>query len=305
MRAASRRQRERTVPIDYLRLMRPSQWVKNLAVLAGPMFGLRLLAPAALMQVAYVFAAFCLISSAVYAINDAIDAPADARHPTKRTRPVARGAIAPAAAVLFGAALAIAAVLLSWWTLVPAAVAMVAVYFVLMMAYSFLLKTLVLLDVIAISVGFVLRATAGAQAVAVEISPWLIICTFMICMFMGFGKRRCELAAFENTGAAEGHRRTLMHYTPALLDHLISVTAGIAIITFVQYTMDSTHRPPFAKERLLYTLPLVAYGVFRYAMLVQTGEHGGPTEILLHDRPFLATVVLWGGIAMLIVYAGL
>jgi hypothetical protein len=126
----------------------------------------------------------------------------------------------------------------------------------------------------------------------------------MICMFMGFGKRRCELATLGNVDNAREHRRTLLRYTPELLNHLISVTAGIAIITFVLYTTDKQRPAPFPKEHLLYTLPLVVYGVFRYAMLTESGSLHGPTEILLKDRPFLGTIVLWGLIAIGVVYQG-
>ena len=289
---------------DYIQLLRPQHWVKNLAVLAGPAFGLRLLDATALSRVGIVFVAFCLASSAVYAINDTIDRKADALHPAKRHRPVARGAIHPTMAMLAGGLLVIGGVVLSACFLPAAATAMVAIYFVLMLLYSLALKKQALLDVIIISVGFVLRASAGAQAIEVYISPWLIICTFMICMFMGFGKRRCELATFSNSKDALEHRPTLLHYTPELLNHLTSVSAGIAVITFVQYTMDKSpqHRTPFNKEHLLYTLPLVVYGVFRYTMLIESGKLHGPTEILLKDRPFLATVVLWGLIALAVVY---
>jgi len=289
---------------DYVQLARPSEWVKNLAVFAGPAFGLRLLDTAALTQAAVAFAAFCLASSASYAVNDTLDREADARHPAKRHRPVARGAIRPVAALVFGGLLVIAAVALSSVLLPREATLLVVLYFVLILAYSLALKERMILDVIVIAIGFVLRASAGAAAVEVYISPWLIICTFMICMFMGFGKRRCELASFGNIEDAREHRPTLVRYTPDLLNHLISVTAGIAIVTFVLYTMDRWHPAPFPKEHLLYTLPLVVYGVFRYAMLTESGKLHGPTDILLKDRPFLGTVVLWGLIALGVVYEG-
>ncbi len=289
---------------NYVQLARPHDWVKNLAVFAGPAFALRLFDAVSLWKAGIAFAAFCLTSSAIYAVNDTIDREADALHPTKRHRPIARGAIHPVTALIFGGLLVISAALLSSALLPRAATLLVVVYFVLMLAYSLALKNRIILDVIIIATGFVLRAWAGAAAVQVFISPWLIICTFMICMFMGFGKRRCEVAAFAGTGQASEHRATLTRYTPDLLNHLISVSAGIAIITFVQYTMTETpeHPTPFNKQHLLYTLPLVAYGVFRYAMLTESGRLNGPTQILLKDRPFLATVVLWGLIALGVVY---
>ncbi|MCP4250131.1 MAG: decaprenyl-phosphate phosphoribosyltransferase [bacterium] len=287
----------------YVQLARPAQWVKNLAVFAGPAFGLRLFDATWFPQALLAFAAFCLVSSASYAINDVMDREADARHPSKKNRPVARGVIHPVAALIFGGLLVVGGVGLSAVVLPRATTLLVAVYFVLILCYSLALKNRVLLDVIVIAIGFVLRAWAGAEAVDVFVSPWLIICTFMICMFMGFGKRRCELAVLGNAEEAHQHRKTLVRYTPELLNHLISVTAGIAIITFVLYTMiKGDHPPPFPKEHLLYTLPLVVYGVFRYAMLTESGKLPGPTEILLKDRAFLATVVLWSLIAIGVVY---
>ena len=289
---------------DYILLLRPTHWVKNLAVFAGPLFGLQLLEPSSLWKAVIAFAAFCLASSAIYVVNDVIDREADALHPSKRNRAVARGAIQPIPALVYGCVLVIAATLLSARLLQPEATAMVAIYFVAMLVYSLALKQRMILDVILIAIGFVLRAAAGAAAVEVYISPWLIVCTFMICMFMGFGKRRCELATLGNPDDAASHRKTLERYTPELLNHLISVTAGIAIVTFLLYTItpDRDHPPPFDKEHFLYTLPLVVYGVFRYAMLTEWGHLHGPTDILLKDRPFLATVVLWGLIALAIVY---
>ncbi|MHC4063488.1 MAG: decaprenyl-phosphate phosphoribosyltransferase [Planctomycetota bacterium] len=289
---------------DYIQLARPNEWVKNLAVFAGPAFGLRLLDPVWFGKAAIAFAAFCLVASASYAINDTLDREADARHPSKKHRPIARGAIRPITALVFGGVLAVGGVALSSALLPREATLLVALYFALIQAYSIALKNRVLLDVIIVAIGFVLRAWAGAAAVEVLVSPWLIICTFMICMFMGFGKRRCELATLGNVDNAREHRRTLLRYTPELLNHLISVTAGIAIITFVLYTTDKQRPAPFPKEHLLYTLPLVVYGVFRYAMLTESGSLHGPTEILLKDRPFLGTIVLWGLIAIGVVYQG-
>jgi 4-hydroxybenzoate polyprenyltransferase len=288
----------------FIELARPAQWIKNLAVLIGPVLGFKLFEPQAAGRAGVCFAVFCLASSASYAINDVLDREADAHHPTKCRRPVARGAIRPTAAAIFGLALFILAAGLSVGLLPRGTTILLGTYFVLILVYSIALKQRMILDVITVAVGFVLRAWAGAEAVGVLTSPWLIACTFTLCMFLGFGKRRCELAVIGNVEQAGEHRATLSRYTPELLNHLISVSAGIAIVTFLLYTMDPSQarRPPFPKEHLLYTLPLVAYGVFRYAMLAETGRWTGPTEIILKDRPFVATIVLWGLIAAGIVY---
>jgi 4-hydroxybenzoate polyprenyltransferase len=286
----------------YLQLMRPKEWIKNFVVFAGPVLGYKLLELPAAWQAGLCFLAFCLVASSSYAINDVMDREADAHHPKKRNRPVARGAISPAAGMTFGIALAITAIGLTAWLLPWQAMALVSIYFVLILAYSSGLKKRIILDVIIIATGFVLRAWAGAEAVGVETSPWLIACTLTICLFMGFGKRRCEVATFNDADQAREHRATLSRYTPELLNNLTSVSAGIAIVTFLLYTTDERHVPPFPKEHLLYTLPLVVYGVFRFAMLVQSGAHPGPTEIFTKDRPFIGTILLWGAIAAAIVF---
>lgn len=288
---------------DYVQLMRPPQWVKNVVVLAGPAFGMKLVADAAsLVHTALAFACFCLVSSAIYTINDVADREQDRFHPEKSARPVARGAISPPAAVLFGTVLAAVALLVAWFWLPGGCFALLAGYLVLMLVYSFGLKRLMILDVIAIAVGFVLRAWAGAEAVDVLVSPWLIVCTFTLCLFLGFGKRRCELAVIGNLEDAREHRVTLERYTPELLNHMISISAGIAVMTFLLYTMDPSHPAPFPKHHLVYTIPLVVYGVFRYAMLIESGRLTGPTDIIINDRPFLGTIILWTLVAAGIIY---
>jgi 4-hydroxybenzoate polyprenyltransferase len=277
---------------NYLRLMRPEQWVKNLVVLAGPAFGLKLLDPVVLLA----FAAFCLAASACYAINDVLDREADRNHPDKSKRPVASGAVSPGAGLGFGLLLLVASVLITYLWLPDIVSVIVLAYFALILAYSVGLKNRPILDVIIIATGFVLRAVGGAEAVGVFVSPWLVVCTFTLCMFLGFGKRRCELLAFANKQEAGAHRSTLARYTPELLNHLTSVSAGIAIMTFLIYTMDrNPHipQPGFEKEYLLYTLPLVAYALFRCAMLIGTGRFSGPTEIVLRDKALILTGILW------------
>ena len=287
----------------YVELLRPTQWVKNVVVFAGPAAGLKLFEAESFVHAGLVFVAFCLAASASYIINDAVDREADASHPLKRFRPIARGAVSIAAAFALAGGLIVAAVLLTMvWVNRPATLVLLC-YLLLSIAYSAWLKQRVILDVIVISMGFVLRAVAGAAAVAVPTSAWLIACVFTLCLFMGFGKRRCELAMIGNHDEARQHRGTLVRYTPHLLTHLITVSAGIAIITFLLYTLDTGGHPaPFRKEHLFYTLPLVVYGVFRFAMLTESGRYLGPTEIVLKDKPMLLTIVLWAVCALLVAY---
>ncbi len=291
-------------PADYLQLIRPAQWVKNIVVFAGPAAGLKLFTAHGLSRTLLTFAAFCMAASAGYIINDILDRQADRSHPTKRFRPIAAGRItvgsaAALAIVLWTAAISTAAFLL------PRGVTLVlCLYIVLTLSYSSVLKERVILDVILIAMGFVLRAMAGALAVDVPASEWLIVCVFTLCLFMGFGKRRCEIAMIADADEIFQHRRTLVRYTPDLLNHLITVSAGIAVITFLLYTLDTgaAHPSVFPKQHLFYTLPLVIYGVFRFAMLTELGLHTGPTEIVLKDKAMLLTVALWTLCALIVAY---
>jgi len=288
---------------DVVALLRPSQWIKNVVVFAGPAAGLQLTSGASVGRAMLAFAAFCLLSSAGYAVNDVIDRVADSQHPTKRNRPVARGAIGVGGALTLAVVLAVVSLGMAGLWLGRGVVAVLAVYLALTLAYSVALKQRVILDVIVVALGFVLRAWAGAIAVGVEASSWLIACVFTLCLFMGFGKRRCEVAMLGNAEVAESHRPTLVRYTPELLTHLIAVSAGIAVITFLLYTLDTAGHPaPFPKEHLFYTLPIVVYGVFRFAMLTQLGVYSGPTEMVFKDRALFSAIVLWGCCALVVVY---
>jgi len=288
---------------DVLRLGRPSQWVKNVFVFPALLFGIHRTESEAILAAVLTFAAFCLLSSGVYAINDVLDREEDRAHPRKRNRPVASGRVSPTTAVLIGLGYGVAGLAVAWEVHRSVLAAGLA-YLALMAAYNAVLKDKVLVDVIAISCGFVLRAIAGALAVQVAISPWLLVCTFTLCLFLGFGKRQCELAAFATTQEAAQHRQTLSRYNSQLLRHLLTTSAGIAVVTFLLYTLDPQTQAKLHGSLLIYTTPLVFYGVFRYTMLVETGRISGPNEILLADRPFLATVLLWGAAAVAIVYYG-
>jgi 4-hydroxybenzoate polyprenyltransferase len=290
------------VLLDLIRLIRPNQWVKNVFIFPALIFARRT-DPQDLVSAGLAFVAFCLLSSGTYALNDVLDREEDRLHPTKRNRPVAAGRISSTAALLVAFALTLAGLVVA--SQVNRAVTATGVFYVvLMLAYNMVLKHHVIVDVIAIAIGFLLRAIAGACAVQVLISPWLLVCTFTLCMFLGFGKRQCELAAFNSSAEAANHRATLIHYSPHLLGHLLTTSAGIAIVTFLFYTLDPQTQAKFHSGLLVYTTPLVFYGVFRYTMLVQGGRVSGPNEILVNDKPFLLTVVAWAIAAILIVYWG-
>lgn len=287
---------------DLVRLLRHAQWVKNVIVLAGPVAAQRINTLDGARDTALTLIAFCLAASCIYALNDVIDRKADALHPSKRARPVARGAVTPQSALSLAGMLGMTAVVLTLLLVRAEVTLVIGGYLLLMIAYSLVLKRCVILDVIVLAIGFVLRAWAGAVAVDVPTSTWLLACVFTLCLFLGFGKRRCEVVTMGRTTNAEQHRATLISYTPDLLNHLTTVSAGIAVVTFLLYTVDRYSPAPFPKEYLFYTLPIVIYGIFRFAMLTELGVYSGPTEIVLKDRGINCAIISWATIAVLIVY---
>lgn len=287
----------------WFRLLRMQQWVKNVFVCAALLFSGKFFDPVALQATLLGFLCFCFVSSHVYILNDIHDREEDRLHPRKSRRPIASGeiAVAPAAAL---AVLLLLVGLAGAWLLAPAFGICVLCYVVLQFIYTWHFKHIVILDVISIASGFVLRAIGGVLLVHVPLSPWLVICTFTLCLFMGFSKRRCELNAMAANGAAAAHRRTLRLYTPELLNHMTTLTAGIAIVSFLLYTVDPQTTQRFGTNYLLYTLPIVVYAIFRFAVLVEHGLVDGPTDVVLRDRPFQAAVLLWTLAALVIVYWG-
>lgn len=280
-------------------LLRPAQWIKNVFVFVALVFGARRDDPEAILLSVSAFGIFCLLSGSVYAFNDLRDYREDALHPTKRRRPVASGALSPATAG--GIAVLCAVVGMAWAITLPNGFAITAgCYLALNFVYSVWGKYQVLLDVILIAVGFVLRALAGAQAINVEVSAWMIICTFTLCLFLGFGKRRCELAVLETSEKASAHRATLARYNPGLLTQLLATSGGIAVTTFLLYTLD----PSTTFHSLVFTTPLVFYAIFRYAVVIEMGERTGPSDILVKDKPFLWTAIAWTIMTLALVLYG-
>jgi len=283
---------------DAVQLARPRGWVKNGIVLLPVIFAARVDDPEAWWGALLAAVAFCLASSAVYIINDMQDWQSDRLHPRKKHRPLAAGRVSPSAAlleagVLLAAGLAVGAIR------GPLVVVTVLSYVLLQMVYTFYLKHKMLLDVMCIALGFVLRAAAGALAIPVVISPWLIVCTFTLCLFMGFCKRRNEIVTIGDLDNAVKHRPTLVGYAPDLLTHLITLSAAVAIMAFLVYASSSPER-----IGLMYTLPVFIYGVFRFAMLSTHGNYTDPTELILRDRPFQVTVIAWLALVMVVILWG-
>lgn len=289
----------------FVQLLRPHQWVKNVFIFAGLIFGQKLFDPDAVTKAMLGFLLLSLVSSTIYIFNDIHDRAEDRLHPSKKNRPIAAGRVSVRTAILLG--LVTFMIGLGGSYLLDHGFFLVALaYLLLQSLYTLVLKHMVILDVISIGIGFVLRAVAGAVLVDVEISHWLVICTFTLCLFMGFSKRRCELNVLGNDGEAGKHRKTLQVYTRDLLNQMTTLTAGIAVISFMLYATDERTMGEFGTKQpvLVYTLPLVVYAIFRFALLVEHGRVGGPTDVLLRDRPFQVAMVLWAGLAMLLVYRG-
>lgn len=284
-----------------LRALRPHQWTKNLVVFAGLIFGERLLDPGAALAAFIAFAVFCALSGVVYLINDVRDREADRLHPAKSLRPIASGAISPAFALGLAAVLTAIALITAFRLVSAPFGAIAAAYVVLLTIYSVSLKHVVILDVLTIAVGFVLRAWAGAAAVNVSFSHWLLLLTLLGALFLGLSKRRAELVTL--AGDAIGHRRSLADYSPYLLDQMISVVTASTVLAYAFYTIDPETVARFNTDRLLWTVPFPLYGIFRYLYLVHQREGGGnPSELLLTDRPLLACVALWGAAVIAIIY---
>ena len=280
--------------------LRPEQWTKNLVLFAALAFSKHLFETGPLLQALLAFALFCGLSGAVYLLNDVADRERDRMHPLKRLRPVASGALLPRTAVTLAVVIGVLSLAISFALGVRFA-ACAALYLALNLLYSFKLKEIVILDVLAISLGFVLRAIAGAVAIGVLISEWLLICTILLALFLTLSKRRHELTSL--TDSATGHRPTLSEYSPYLLDQMIAVVTPSCVMAYALYTLAQETRDKFQTDRLAWTIPFVLYGIFRYLYLVHRKEKGGsPTDMLLTDRPLLIDVFLWALAVVLIVY---
>jgi 4-hydroxybenzoate polyprenyltransferase len=281
--------------------MRVRQWTKNAVLFAGVIFSLHFTETAELLRAFRGFLAFCLLSSTVYTLNDLGDIEADRLHPKKRLRPIPSGKLSHAAAfALMVVLLVLAAALALPLGRVFAITA--GVYLALNLAYSSGLKRLVLMDVMIIALGFVVRAVAGVEALGARegISPWLLICTFFLALFLAVCKRRQERALLADQ--AEGHRKTLVEYPPELVNQLIPVVTAASVISYTIYTVNAATVEKFGTDKLVYTVPFVVYGIFRYLYLVYRHQRGGsPSEVLLSDLPTLINVLLWVFTVILIV----
>ena len=273
----------------FIKELRPKQWTKNLLVFAALIFTI----PAITVNMVYAalagFMLFSFVSGAVYILNDLVDLELDRQHPIKKKRPMASGDLPPAIAVTAGSILLLVSLVTSyylntWFGLI------LTIYFVLNVAYSFYLKNVVIIDVMVIATGFVLRAAGGAYVIDVPMTPWFIICTMLLALFLAISKRRHELTLVEQAGGMEGDYRVVLNsYSTRLLDEMNSIVTTATIISYALFTFTSGRT-----LNLMWTIPLVIYGIFRYLYLIHIENKGGqPDEILLQDKPILITVLLY------------
>ena len=279
--------------------LRPRQWVKNFFVFAGLIFSQSLFTPLVWPALA-AFLIFCALSGAIYVFNDLADVDKDRLHPVKRNRPITRGALPAPAAMALGVGL-LGVSLVAAFALSRGFGFTAVAYAALLIAYSVWLKHVVILDVLTVAAGFVLRAVAGAEAIAVEISGWLVICTILVALFLALGKRRHEYRTLKGDAAA--HRPILAEYSEGFLDQMVAVVTASTVTAYALYTMSPETVAKFNTRLLPVTLPFVLYGVFRYLYLLYRRELGGnPSDLLLNDRALLVNTGLWMLALLVIIY---
>ncbi len=300
---------------DTFKMMRPHQWAKNLFIFPALLFSKHLFHLPSLLTSIAAFAIFCLLSGAVYIFNDILDAEEDRCHPVKRARPIAAGRMTKySAGIIFGLMSAVSLALS--FALNTGFGIIAAVYFIMNVCYSSYLKRIAIVDVMVVSLGFVLRAAAGGVAISVRVSSWLLVCTILIALFLTIAKRRHELtllgelsilppdlsAAADDAGCAIRYRRTLDEYSAYFLDQMIAVTTASSLMAYILYTLSGDAVIQFG-QRMIYTVPFVIYGIFRYLYLIhQKKEGGSPTTTLLGDRPLLVDIGLWVIAVVAVIY---
>jgi 4-hydroxybenzoate polyprenyltransferase len=276
---------------ELLRLMRPHQWVKNTFVFTGLLFGHAWHDSHLVTQVVIAFVSFCLVSSAIYTINDIVDLEQDRNHPTKCKRPLPSGSVSIHAALLLAVLLGTLGLVLAY-AASPMVLIILVGYALMNIAYSLRLKHVVILDVFIIATGFMLRILAGTLGVGIPPSQWLLLCGLMVTLFLGFTKRRAEIIALTDDKTA--HRKVLEHYSPVLLDKMIGITAAGLIMSYSLYTMNADTIRIHGTANLIYTVPFVMYGVFRYIYLLHHQSRGGdPSHDLVRDPHLFIVVGAW------------
>lgn len=274
--------------------MRPQQWYKNLILFVSIIFSLNILNVEMWSTIIFAFILFCMLSGSEYLINDIIDLESDRKHPVKCKRPLASGKLKITTALVFVALLIVGVMAGSYLINIPFLIISMS-YLLLILFYSLILKHLIIVDLLVISIGFVMRAVAGGIAINVRISPWLIVCTFLLALFLALGKRRHELNLLGNN--AGDHRKNLAEYSNEMLDQMLSITTGSLIISYSLYTF-------FVENYfMMLTIPVIIYGLFRYLFLVHSRNFGGEPEMLFKDKGMLICLGLWSFIVVSVLYA--
>jgi 4-hydroxybenzoate polyprenyltransferase len=264
--------------------MRPKQWYKNLVIFIGIVFSLNLLNFNLWINVILAFVAFCLLSGSIYIINDYLDIEKDINHPKKCKRPLASGRLKSSHALLFSIIFTIVAFSMTY--AVNKSLFLISlVFFMLLLLYSIYLKNVIIVDILVISVGFVLRAVAGSLAIAVLVSPWLIICTFLLALFLAIGKRKHEIILLKDKAGT--HRKILDGYSDDMLNQMTTITTAVLIMSYSLYTFFTQN------IYMMITIPLAFYGIFRYMFLIQSKDMGGEPEMLFKDKGMIFSIIIW------------
>jgi 4-hydroxybenzoate polyprenyltransferase len=285
--------------IALLQAMRPKQWAKNIFIFGALVFDKKLFEANFFLRTLAAFVMFCLFSSTVYIINDLGDIDQDRQHPIKRNRPLASGRLKPKTAVSVVVGIVVVLLPLAF-ALDPRFGAIALAYLVNNLLYTFWLKNVVIVDVLSIAAGFVMRVAAGVTVIPTErFSPWMYVCMTLLALFLGFGKRRHELALL--AADADNHRQVLDEYSLPFLDEMMGVVTASTVMAYAIYTFSAEGLP--SNHSMMLTIPFVLYAIFRYLYLIHVrGEGGAPEEILLGDRPFLVDVTLWGVLVVVLLY---
>jgi 4-hydroxybenzoate polyprenyltransferase len=278
-----------------IKLLRPKQWVKNSFVLAAIIFSGKFLDTNILAKNIAVMFMFCLTSSCVYILNDIIDVEKDRCHPKKKFRPIASGDVSITQAVILGIILLLI-VVLGTYKINPLALIIIVVYLVLNVLYSFKLKHIIIIDVMVITLGFVLRIECGSVVASVSLSPWLILCTILLSLFLALNKRKSEIIELDTKGAS--HRKILEDYSVDLIDRMLNLVTPSILISYCLYTFNSVQ-----SRNMMLTIPFIIYGIFRYEYLMTKNNAGGkPEDVFFKDKPFLINIILWGVSILTIIY---
>ncbi len=280
----------------FIKLLRPKQWIKNLFVFAPLIFAKHVFEYSYLTTVVAAFILFCLISSGVYVLNDIIDCEKDRLHPKKKNRPIASGTISKVEGGFLLLVLLPLVLVASFFVDVYFGV-VILLYFLNNTFYSFKIKHMVILDVMSIAVGFLLRVIGGALVIRVDISPWILLCTLLLSLFLGFSKRRNELVVMETD--AQNHRKILEEYSLEFIDNMLSIITASTVMAYSLYTFSTNNK----NYNMMVTIPFVLYGIFRYQYIIYKKKEGGsPEETVLSDIPLIVSIALWGILSIVILY---